>query len=112
MSWTNLKLKNKMGKQMELFEGYEYPTTSGEEVLLTLILQGYVSIFDFPWLSGFRTRVSNLQLIHGLKLNRVLANRSNKFGNQFSYAIHRLPPEEKENAILLYKKLNKNYKNQ
>jgi len=99
-----------MGTQMELFEGYEYPTTSTEEVLLTLILQGYVSIFDFPYLSGFRTRVSNLQLVHGLTLNRVLDKRNNKFNNSYSYAIHRLPPEEKENAIALYKKLNKNYK--
>lgn len=101
-----------MGTQMELFEGYEYPTTNTEEILLTLILQGRVSIFDFPYLSGFRTRVSELQLTHGLKLNRVLDKRCNNFGNQYSYAIHRLPPEEKENAIALYKKLNKNYKNQ
>ena len=100
-----------MGVQIELFEGYEYPTTSQEEVLLTLILQGRVSIFDFPWLSGFRTRVSNLQLVHGLKLERVLDSRANKFGNVYSYAIHKLPTEEKENAIALYKKLNKNYKN-
>lgn len=97
---------------MKLFEGYEYPTTSAEEVLLTLILQGYVSIFDFPYLSGFRTRVSNLCLIHGLKLNRVLDSRTNKFGNSYQYAIHKLPAEEKEKAILLYQKLNKNYKNQ
>ena len=40
-----------MGNQMELFEGYEYPTTNIQEVLLTLILQGYVSLFDFPPLS-------------------------------------------------------------
>ena len=99
-----------MGQQLDLFEGYDYPTTSTEEVLLTLILQGYVSIFDFPYLSGFRTRVSNLQLVHGLKLNRVLSNRNNKFGNSFSYAIHHLPLEEKDKAIALYKKLNKNYK--
>lgn len=101
-----------MGRQTQLFEGYEFPTTNTEEILLTLILQGRVSIFDFPYLSGYRTRVSELQLTHGLKLNRVLDNRSNKFGNSYSYAIHRLPPEEKDNAILLYKKLNKNYKNE
>ena len=101
-----------MGVQIELFEGYEYPTTSTEEVLLTLILQGHVSIFDFPYLSGFRTRVSNLVVIYGLKLNRVLDSKTNKYGNSYKYAIHRLPAEEKDKAILLYKKLNKNYKNQ
>ena len=99
-----------MGTQIELFEGYEYPTTNTEEILLTLILQGYVSLFDFAYLASFRTRISELNNEHGLKLNRVLSNRTNKFGNSFSYAIHRLSAEEKDNAILLYKKLNKNYK--
>lgn len=93
----NLNL-NKMGVQIELFEGYEYPTTSQEEVLLTLILQGHVSIFDFPYLSGFRTRVSNLVVIYGLKLNRVLDSRTNKYGNSYKYAIHRLPAEEKRKS--------------
>lgn len=92
-----------------LFEGFEFPTTSTEEVLLTLITQGHVSIFDYPYLSGFRTRVSNLCLVHGLKLDRVLDKRTNKFGNVYSYAIHKLPKEEKEKAINLYKKINKNY---
>lgn len=99
-----------MGRQIELFQGYEFPTTNTEEILLTLILQGRVSIFDFPYLSSFRTRISEFNNLHGLKLNRVLDNRMNKFGNSYSYAIHRLPPEEKDNAIALYKKLNKNYK--
>jgi len=112
MSWTNLKLKNKMGKQMELFEGYEYPTTNTEEILLTLILQGRVSIFSFPYLGSFRTRISELNNVYGLKLQRIMETRNNKFSNPFTFANHILPPEEKENAILLYKKLNKNYKNQ
>lgn len=99
-----------MGTQIELFEGYELPKTNTQEILLTLILQGYVSIFDFSYLSGFRTRVSELQLTHGLKLNRVLDVKTNKFANSYSYSIHHLPAEEKESAILLYKKLNKNYK--
>ena len=98
-----------MKNQNELFGGYLLPTTNTEEVLLTLILQGSVSIFDFPYLSGFRTRVSNLSLVHGLKLERILDKRTNKFGNSYSYAIHKLPEEEKENAINLYKKINKNY---
>lgn len=110
MSWTNLKLKIKMGTQMELFQGYEYPTTNIQEVLLTLILQGYVSLFDFPTLSGFRTRVSNLRLKYGLLIETEMVRRNNKFGNMMKYSLHKLPPEEKEKAIALYKKLNKNYK--
>lgn len=97
-----------MKTQTDLFQGFNQPKTSEQEVLLTLILQGSVSIFDFSYMSGFRTRVSNLQLIHGLKLNRTTEKKVNKFGNTYCFAIHTLPESEKENAILLYNKLNKN----
>jgi len=95
-----------MGQQQDLFQGFKFPRTSEQEVLLTLITQGYVSIFDFSYLSGFRTRVSQLQTVHGLSLDRVLDKRHNKFGNVYSYAIHKLPESEKEKAINLYNKLN------
>jgi hypothetical protein len=101
-----------MGRQTQLFKGYEFPTTNTQEVLLTLILQGYVSLFDFPTLSGFRTRISELNNKHGLLIGTETVKRNNKFGNMMKYSLHKLPPEEKDNAILLYKKLNKNYKNQ
>jgi hypothetical protein len=95
-----------MGQQQDLFQGFKFPRTSEQEVLLTLITQGHVSIFDFSYLSGFRTRVSQLQTVHGLLLDRVLDKRHNKFGNTYSYAIHKLPESEKEKAINLYNKLN------
>ena len=44
------------------------PKTTTAEVLQTLILKGDASIEDFPYLSGFRTRISNLVLIYKLKL--------------------------------------------
>ena len=93
-------------KNDNLFQGFPFPKTSEQEVLLTLILQGHVSIFDFPYLSGFRTRVSQLQTVHGLSLDRVMDKRCNKFGNTYSYVIHKLPKEQKEKAVLLYNKLN------
>ena len=93
-------------KNNNLFQVFPFPKTSEQEVLLTLILQGHVSIFDFPYLSGFRTRVSQLQTVHGLSLDRMMDKRCNKFGNIYSYAIHKLPEEQKEKAILLYNKLN------
>lgn len=96
-----------MEQQTNSFEGYESPTTSTQEVLLTLILQGSVSIFDFPYLSGFRTRVSNLCLNYGLNLERITSTKHNKFGNSYTYAIHKLPEKEKQNAVDLYKKLIK-----
>jgi len=90
----------------QLFEGFKYPKTNQQEVLLTLITQGHVSIFDFSYMSGFRTRVSQLQTVHGLFFERILDKRCNKFGNTYTYAIHKLPESEKEKAIALYNKLN------
>jgi len=95
-----------MGQQQDLFQGFAFPRTSEQEVLLTLITQGHVSIFDFSYLSGFRTRVSQLQTVHGLFLERITDKRCNKFGNTYTYAIHKLPESEKEKAIALYNKLN------
>ena len=72
-----------MKNQKELFEGYPLPTSNIQEVLLTLILQGYVSLFDFPVMAGFRTRVSNLVLVYKLNLETVKNSRCNKFGNKY-----------------------------
>jgi hypothetical protein len=90
----------------DLFQGFPFPKTSEQEVLLTLILQGYVSIFDHSYLSGFRTRVSQLKSIHGLTLETKKDTKTNKFGNQYIYSIHLLPEPEKQKAIDLYYKLN------
>ena len=43
---------------------------------------------------------------HGLFFERTLDKRCNKFGNQYSYAIHKLPESSKQKAIDLYYKLN------
>jgi hypothetical protein len=95
-----------MRKQLDLFQGYPLPKTSEQEVLLTLLTQGYVSIFDFSYLSGFRTRVSQLKSIHGLSLETKKNSRCNKFGNQYTYSIHFLPESQKDTAKELYLKLN------
>jgi len=81
------------------------PKNNEQEVLLTLIKNGSVSIFDFPYLSGFRTRVSQLRLNYGLNLQRETKLNKNKFGNVFSYAVHNLPEEEKPKALEIYKKI-------
>ena len=83
------------------------PTTNTQEVLYTLIELGHVSLLDFPYLAGFRTRVSELNKKYGLKLKKLNNTRCNKFGNQYTFAIHFLPKEEKEKAINIYKKLTK-----
>lgn len=96
-------------KTEDLFQGYAFPKTSEQEVLLTLILQGYVSLFDFPVMSGFRTRISELKLKYGLNLDRKTETRCNKFSNEYRYSIHFLPESEKQKAIELYNKLNKKH---
>ena len=97
-------MKNKNG----LYEGYPFPKTSIQEVLLTLITQEHVSIFDFPYLSGFRTRVSEIQNVYKIELERLLDKRCNKFGNTYTYAIHKLPDTSKEKCVEVYLKMCKN----
>lgn len=87
-------------------KGFSAPNTSTQEVLLHLILFGTASIIDFSTLSGFRTRISNIILKHGLFLEREWIFAFNKFGNQIKYAKHSLPDNQKEKAIEIYKKLN------
>mgnify|MGYP000418637128 CR=1 FL=1 len=81
------------------------PKSSTQEVLITLIKQKHVSIFDFKYLSGFRTRVSDLRLKYGLNLTTVMSERCNKFGNKYRYAIHKLPESEVEKAVGIYEKI-------
>ncbi len=82
------------------------PKTSKAEILRTLIEKGEVSIMEFPYLSSFRTRISDLKLIHNLPLLRELKTKVNKFGNSYSYAVHKLNPFHKRTAIILYNEIN------
>jgi len=83
-----------------------YPRTNIQEILFELINEGHVSLFNFPYLASFRTRISELNNVHGLKLERIMETRNNKFSNPFTFANHILPESEKEKAIALYNKLN------
>ena len=84
------------------------PTSSLQEVLYCLITKGKASIVDFPYLSGFRSRISNLVLDHDLILESEMGYGVNKHGRKFHFAIHILPKSEIENALIIYKKLQKN----
>lgn len=81
------------------------PKTNTQEVLYTLINQGHVSIMDYPYMSGFRTRVSELARKHGLYLKQVNVVSYNKFGNQFTYVVHRMGDRDK--AIQIYQEITK-----
>ena len=47
-----------MTPTLDMFNDLPLPKTNNQEVLLTLILQGTVSIFDYAYMSGFRTRIA------------------------------------------------------
>lgn len=79
------------------------PRTNTQEVLLTLIEKGTVSIFDFPYLSGFRTRVSELCNKYKLKLKHEQKKGINKFGNTYTFVEHILI--DKTEALTLYSEL-------
>jgi hypothetical protein len=82
------------------------PKTSKAEILFTLIDKGEVSIMDFPYLSSFRTRVSDLKIKDNLPLIREMRKGVNKFNNTYTYAVHRLNPFYTRQAVELYKLIN------
>ena len=82
------------------------PKNNRQEVLLTLIKNGKVSIEDYPYLSGFRTRVSELVLDHGLLLTTKPVKSTNKFGRTITFAEHHLAEANIEKAIEIYNSLN------
>jgi len=71
------------------------PTTNNQEVLFVAIKNGNVSLKDFPYLSGFRTRVSNLKLIYGIEFKEELISQINKFGRKINIVNHILVDIEK-----------------
>lgn len=78
------------------------PASNRQEVLYTLIKNGKVSIQDFPKLSGFRTRVSELRLDFGLILDPRSVKGKNKFGRTITFIEHHLLEDYIEDAISIY----------
>jgi len=77
------------------------PVNNTAEILHTLINSGSVSIMEFPYLSGFRTRISELNK-EGLALRKVTISNKNKYGNTYAYVRHYLLDEKKELANKIY----------
>jgi hypothetical protein len=82
------------------------PKNNKQEVLLTLIKKGKVSIEDFPHLSGFRTRVSELILEDSLLLRSEYVTAKNKFGRSITYVEHHLDEKHIGTAIEIYNSIN------
>ncbi len=80
------------------------PQTNTQEVLYTLIENGKVSIFDYPYLSGFRTRISELKNKYGLKIETKKMQNINRFGNNYTFSMHYLV--DKQQAVSLYEQIN------
>jgi hypothetical protein len=81
------------------------PTSNISEILFTLIRNRKVSLHDFPYLAGFRTRVSELKTDHGLNLKTDRVQSKNKFNNPNPFVVHSLPQSERSKAVELYNKL-------
>ena len=84
------------------------PKTNKAEILYTLIEKGSVSIKDFPYLSGFRTRISELINDDQIPLSHTTLSDTNKFGNSYYYKSHILSAQDKDLAIERYKSINQN----
>jgi len=77
------------------------PINQRQEILLTLIEKGKVSIEDYYWMCGFRTRISELSKV--LNFDNKTETKVNKHGNTYSYVVHSLSIKEICKAIKLYK---------
>ena len=79
------------------------------EILNTAIANGEVSIKDFYWLSGFRTRISELNNDYGLFSKRI-ATEKNRFNRLFNYTVHVLIDKDMAKAALQQEKEKNNIK--
>ena len=79
------------------------PKSWKQEVLLKVIQKGEVSMMDFPYLAGFRTRVSELS-DEGVQFVNTKVERKSKYGNQAYYVVHKCT--NRNFAIQLYKRLS------
>lgn len=81
------------------------PTTSTQAVLYHLIKHRKVSIMDFGYLSGFRTRISEFNLNYNLDLTKNQKNAIDQYNISYYYIEHILQECNVEKAIKVYNKL-------
>lgn len=84
------------------------PKNNTAEVLLKLITKGSVSMKDFSWMEGFRTRVSEINLKHNIPLLKTTETDENKHGHPIRFIKHSLPDDQVDFATEVYNKINKN----
>lgn len=97
-----------MKSKINLFnQDLQPPKSSTQEVLYHMIMNGSSSIISFRWLSGYRTRISNLRLIYELPITDKPEFGINKHGRKYRYVIHILENEHVELAKNIYRKMQK-----
>ena len=100
-----------MKSKINLFnQDLQPPTTTIQEVLYEMIARGSVSIVQFPYLSGFRTRLSNLKIKYKLPFDNIIKVGKNKWGREYDYTVHVLKNENIELAKSIYNEMQKNSK--
>ena len=83
------------------------PKNCTSDVLFTLLMNGSASIVEHPRLSGFRTRISELSLKHGVMIDSINEKGVNKFGSNIIYKRHFIAQNHIEEAKTIYLKINK-----
>jgi len=81
------------------------PKTRLQEILYTFIQNGKISLFDFPYLPSFRSRISNLKLNCDVLFTTKNVTRKNKFNNSYTYVEYILT--DVKQAKNKYKELTK-----
>ena len=93
-----------MTTQLTIFE-LAPPKNQLSCVLKMLIERNGVAENDTPFI-GYRTRISELRRLHQLNIRTVQKDFTNQFGRSSKYNVHYLMDSEKEQARILYEKLN------
>ena len=86
-------------------EELKKPKSHKAEVLYHLLIYKQVSCKDFPWMSGFRTRISELNLKDNLLGEPEMTYGISKHNNSYKYAVHKLKCDL-EQAIKIYNIIN------
>lgn len=87
---------------------YPEPKTDNEEVLITAIRKGYVDCIMFGWMSGFRTRCSDLRRFHKVPFLPERITKKNRHGHVISIVRHHLKTQKaKDQALGIYLKMKK-----
>jgi hypothetical protein len=81
------------------------PKSTLAKVLYALINEESVNLYTFRG-SSLRSRISNLRLDYGLKINSEMCEALNEFGNPLRYANYILQHNKKE-ARKIYETINK-----